>query len=242
MAESMMVDIWGQIYLDYWHGERHPHVYHRDDGNRDTATAENYFVAPRGIADRAMLGALTGRVLDLGCGPGSYTLFVESCGAEVVGVDSAAGAITVCRARGCRDARIMAIDDIDDSLGQFDTVVCMGNTFGIGSSPAHLPQRLDRVRRLLAPGGRLLLALLDPLSTSDPKHLAYHDRNRAAGRPPGLTRVRLEYRGDIGDWWDLWMPTESELRGAAEAAGWVVRHAVPDGASRLWVLLPGERT
>jgi SAM-dependent methyltransferase len=233
-----MTDIWGRIYDDYWRGESHAHVYHRDDGNRDTASADAYFVAPRGIADHGMLSELSGRILDLGCGPGSYTLFLESRGNAVVAVDSSPGAITVCRERGCRDARALGIDDVDESVGRFDAIVCMGNTFGIGSSPAHLPQRLDRMRRLLSPSGRLVLALLDPLSTTDPKHLAYHDRNRAAGRPPGLARVRLEYRGEAGDWWELWMPTEVELRDGADAAGWFVHRMVPEGTSCLWDLAP----
>ena len=73
---------------------------------------------------------------------------------------------------------------------------------------------------------------------TDPKHLAYHDRNRAAGRPPGLARVRLEYRGEAGDWWELWMPTEVELRDAADAAGWFVHRVIPEGASCLWDLAP----
>jgi hypothetical protein len=114
----------------------------------------------------------------------------------------------------------------------------MGNTFGIGTTPAGLPGRLDRMRRVLAPHGRLLLAMLDPLNTTDPAHLAYHARNRAAGRPPGLTRVRLEYRGEMGDWWDLWMPTDAELREAARAAGWEVQLTIPEGSTRLYDLRP----
>jgi len=236
-----MLDIWGRIYLDHWRGESQPHVYHRDDGHSDTASADDYFVAPRGIADRTLLGELSGRVLDLGCGPGSYTLFLESRGNDVVAVDASPGAIAVCRERGCRDARIMTIDEVDESLGHFDAIVCMGNTFGIGSSPTHLLGRLERMRRRLSPGGRLLIALLDPLSTTDPNHLAYHERNRAAGRPPGLARVRFEYRGEVGDWWDLWMPTESEVHDAVNAAGWMVRGVIPERTSRLWDLAPLTR-
>ncbi len=234
-----MTDVWGQIYLDHWRGDSHPHVYHRDDGNRDVAdSAASYFRAPRGDADREVLSTFTGRVLDLGCGPGSYALLLQERGLEVVAIDSSAGAIAVCRERGCRDARVMPIDDVDSSLGPFDAVVCMGNTFGIGATPDTLPNRLNRVRALLSPGGRLVLALIDPLATTDPNHLRYHERNRAAGRPPGLTRVRLEYRGEITDWWDLWMPTESEFRRAVGEARWRVDRVTPAGSSRLWELFP----
>src|SRR5688500_15830233 len=226
--------MWRRIYRDHWHGEAHPHAFHRDDGNVDIAeSAAHYFVAPRGDVDRAALETLTGRILDLGCGPGSYTLFLESRGCTVVAVDSSAGAIEVCRARGCRDARVVGIDEVDGSLGVFDALICMGNTFGIGSSPEHLPGRLARMGRVLSPGGGLLAALIDPLATDAPHHLRYHERNRAVGRPPGLTRARLEYRGELGDWWNLWMPTESELLASLSRAAWKVGGVTPAGSSRL---------
>ena len=200
-------------------------------------SAQHYFVAPRGDVDRAALEALTGRILDLGCGPGSYTLFLESRGHSVVAVDSSPGAIEVCHVRGCRDARVVGIDEVDQSLGVFDAIICMGNTFGIGSSPEHLPGRLDRMRRVLSPSGRLLVSLIDPLATDAPHHLRYHERNRALGQPPGLTRARLEYRGELGEWWNLWMPTESEVGTALSKAGWQVRQATPAGSSRMWDLV-----
>jgi SAM-dependent methyltransferase len=233
------LDIWGRIYLDHWRGDPHPHVFVRDDGNRGTVgSAAGYFVAPRGAVDREVLGELTGRVLDLGCGPGSYALFLQERGCEVVAVDSSPGAIKVCRERGCRDARVAAMDDVDAALGCFDAIVCMGNTFGIDQTPERLPDRLERMRRILSPGGRLVLALLDPLATDDVEHLRYHDRNRAAGRPPGLVRSRLEYRDATGEWWDLWLPTEQELRDVAAAAEWRVGRVIPTGSSRLYELQP----
>lgn len=153
-------------------------------------------------------------------------------------MDSSPGAIRVCRERGCRDARVVAIDDVDASLGYFDAVVCLGNTFGIGAPPDTLPRRLDRMRRILTPNGRLVLALLDPLATDDPKHLNYHEQNRAGGRPVGLVRTRLEYRGETSDWWNLWMPTDHELRDAAARASWRISRVISEGSSRLWELVP----
>jgi SAM-dependent methyltransferase len=233
------MDLWGRIYLDHWRGDPHPHLFARDDGKRDTVRdAAGYFVAPRGVADRAALDALTGRVLDLGSGPGSYARYLEERGREVVAIDASAGAIAVCRERGCRDARVVEIDAVDPALGVFDAVICMGNTFGIGRAPETLPDRLSRLRSILVPNGALVVSMIDPLATSDPSHLAYHERNRAAGRPPGLTRTRLEYRGETGDWWELWMPTLQELTSAAAAADWTVTRVVSEGSSRLCVLEP----
>jgi len=232
-----MTDLWGQIYTDEWRGESHPHVFHRDDGNRNSvSSAAGYFVAPRGDADRAALDALAGRVLDLGCGAGSYALYLMDRRCEVVAVDASPGAIAVSQGRGVRTARVLGIDDVGPALGTFDAIICMGNTLGIGAGPDLMPARLQRLRSILSPNGKLVAAMIDPLATEDPAHLAYHERNRQAGRPPGLARAYLEYRGVTGDWWELWMPTPQELRAIALATGWTVARAVPEGISVLYEL------
>jgi hypothetical protein len=66
---------------------------------------------------------------------------------------------------------------------------------------------------ILAPNGKLIASMIDPLATSDPAHLAYHARNRAAGRPPGLARMQglrvIEWRFNNSD------PLEAGFRLAA---------------------------
>ena len=229
------MDLWGRIYLDYWRGELHPHVLERDDGKSHTIpSAAGYFIAPQGLGETAALATLSGRVLDLGCGAGRYTRFLETRGVAVTAIDSSAGAIVVCRERGCRDARVADIDDLPADLEPFNTIICMGNTLGIGQDPVRLPERLRRLRTSLEPGGYLLATIRDPLSTEDPDHLRYHARNRAEGRPAGLTRARLKYRGEVGAWWELWMPTEPELELAARDAGWTVRCIDVEGGNRLY--------
>jgi hypothetical protein len=58
-------------------GEKHPHSFHRDDGNVGVAdSAAHYFEGPRSNAEREALQTLRGRVLDLACGVGRYGLFL----------------------------------------------------------------------------------------------------------------------------------------------------------------------
>jgi SAM-dependent methyltransferase len=234
-------DLWGRIYLDHWRGESHPHELIRDDGKSHTiASAADYFVATRSAGEQEALATLSGRVLDLGCGAGSYTRFLEDRGVSVTAIDASPGAIAVCRERGCRDARVADMDSPPADAGLFDAMICMGNTLGIGATPATLSRRLSTLRALTDRKGRILAVLRDPLSTRDPDHLRYHERNRAAGRPVGLTRTRLRYRGDLGDWWELWMPTEPELQLAARDAGWDVHRLSSYGGTRLYEFTPAD--
>jgi SAM-dependent methyltransferase len=231
------MDLWGRIYLDHWRGESHPHEFIRDDGKTQRVpSAAAYFEATRNAVERHALETLAGRVLDLGCGAGSYTRFLEKRGLVVTSIDISRGAIAVCRERGCRDARVANIDALPLDLRPFDAMICMGNTLGIGQRPDTLPRRLEALRAMCRPAARLLATIRDPVSTADPEHLAYHDRNRAAGRPPGLVRSRIKYRDELGEWWELWMPTQSELELAGQQSGWSVQCQSAENALRLYEL------
>lgn len=234
------MDIWGQIYLDHWRGDPHPHAFVRDDGVRNVVdSAAGYFEAPRWPAEEAMCESLHGRVLDLGCGPGAYCRFLEERGVEVVAVDASPGAIQVCRERGCLDARVMDFTRADFEGELFDALLCTGNTVGINQSPATLASFFARMRALLKPEGRFIVSGVDPLETTVPNRVEYHALNRARGLPPALVRAKLEYRGALTDWWTLWIPTEDELEVATGEGGWVIDALERHGPSRLWVLRPG---
>lgn len=231
------MDVWGRIYLDHWRGEVHPHVFVRDDGASNVfEDASAYFDAPRGDGEGALCADLHGRILDLGCGAGSYTLLLERQGAEVVAIDSSDGAIRVCRERGCRDARVMDFTELRLDPESFDFIICMGNTLGIDQTPQTLPEHMSELRALLKPGGHLLVTGHDPLATEVPNRLRYAAENQGRGRPPGLVRVRTQYRGESTDWWEFWLPTEEELARASARAGWSVESVIREDSSRAWLL------
>jgi 2-polyprenyl-3-methyl-5-hydroxy-6-metoxy-1,4-benzoquinol methylase len=92
------MDLWGRIYLDHWHGHPHTHEFIRDDDKSDTIPdAAAYFVSSRDVGEIAVLARLTGRVLDLGAGAGTYARFLEDRGAVVTVVDASPGAVRVVR-------------------------------------------------------------------------------------------------------------------------------------------------
>lgn len=134
----------------------------------------------------------------------------------------------------------MDMHDMPFAPRSFDSMICMGNTLGIGQSPDTLPGFLARLRAMVRSGGVLVAAVVDALATEDPSHVAYHERNRAMGRPQGLVRTRLRYRGQVSEWWDLWMPSNEELSAAAEEAGWRVQEMDGEGRERVVTLMNEE--
>ncbi|MFL5940253.1 MAG: class I SAM-dependent methyltransferase, partial [Gaiellaceae bacterium] len=95
-----------------------------------------------------------GRVLDAGAGAGRVSLHLQERGHDVVAIDNSPGAIDVCRRRGVRDARVLAFDAVDESLGTFDTIVLFGNNFGLFGSPTKAKRLLRRLHRMTS-GRRL---------------------------------------------------------------------------------------
>lgn len=218
------VDVWGSIYLDYWRGERRPHVVERDDGVVMTLDSPAmYFDAPRSDAERRLLDALEGPVLDVGCGPGSYALYLQRRGLAVTATDLSPGAVQVCRERGCLDARMLDVRDLHLPDAAYGSVIVMGNTLGLHQDATSLPRFLQALRRATRPSGRLLCTTRDPLETSDPVHLAYHQRNRDRGLPAGMMRIRMRYGQETDEWVTLWLMTADELRAAIEKSGWIQR-------------------
>jgi SAM-dependent methyltransferase len=167
------MDVWGAIYKAQFSGHSAAHEIERDDGRIETfESASNYFSAPRTARELELLDCLEGPVLDLAAGAGSYTLYLQSQGLVVTAAEHSAGAIEVCRARGCRHVVRVDIRSVTLEPGAFGSIIVMGNTLGVHQTPETLPGLLGTLRGAVRPGGRLLFTMIDPLDTTDPGHAA----------------------------------------------------------------------
>jgi ubiquinone/menaquinone biosynthesis C-methylase UbiE len=136
------------------------------------------------------LGDLRGkRVLELGCGPGDYTIMMARRGAQVTAVDIAPAslAITHRRAEANRVHRAvqvnwMAAETLAFPAETFDWVVGFG-LLHHADSMALAPE----VRRVLRPAGRALFR--EPLGANSVlqfvrEHLPYRDKHRSLNEHP----------------------------------------------------------
>ncbi len=200
-------------------------VVERSDGLTDDSVGTRVYFQPyeewREI-DRQAAALARGRVLDVGCGAGRLALHLQERGLDVVAIDNSPAAIEVCRRRGVRDARAVAIEDVGPALGTFDSVVFLGNNFGLFSSAAGVRRLLPRFHRLTAPDGRLVAQVVDPYQTDDPIHLAYHEANRRAGRMAGQIGLRVRHGGLVTPWFDYLFVSLAELRELVRGTGWQV--------------------
>jgi ubiquinone/menaquinone biosynthesis C-methylase UbiE len=97
------------------------------------------------------------RVLDLGCGDGRISCVLAQAGAEVIGIDPSAGALS--RARTAYPDIEFAPPREDGSFpfadGCFDAVVCIN----VLEHVADTQRLMSEARRVLAPGGRIAITV-----------------------------------------------------------------------------------
>ena len=163
-----------------------------------------------------------GRVLDVGCGAGRVALRLERRGHEVVAIDSSPLAVRTCRLRGVRDARVLSITQASRRLGELDTIVMLGNNFGLFGSPRRARWLLRRFHALTSPGARILAESRNPYRTSSAEHRRYHLRNRERGRLPGQLRMRVRCGLSRTPWFDYLLVSPGEMRRVVAGTGWRV--------------------
>lgn len=222
-------DGYGQMLLAALDGRDAVEIVERDDGFIEANPGPRAYLAPFRRwhpLDRQAMRFVRGRALDVGCGAGRVCLHLQERGQQVVGIDISRGAVEVCRRRGVRDVRLCSIDDVDDSLGVFDTIVMLGNNFGLFASAAKAKRLLRRFHRLTSERGRIVAATRDVYRTDDPAHLAYQERNRSRGRMSGQIRIRVRYRDHATPWFDYLMVSQEELQGLLDGTGWRLERAL----------------
>ncbi|MBU1158719.1 MAG: class I SAM-dependent methyltransferase [Candidatus Thermoplasmatota archaeon] len=219
-----MADPFGEAYRGYLSGNHEPMVIEREDGYVDTDNLESYFASYSDFpaCQKKALEKAKGRVLDIGMGVGRVALHLQKKGFDVVGVDISDLAISIARERGVKFALKMSACDLDFPDNRFDTVMALGNNFGLCGSPDMVAAMLVRLRRIISDDGIIIAESLDPLNTTLPEHLSYHEENRSRGNPPGQTRIRFRYGKSVGAWYDLLLTTPAEMKAISARAGWTV--------------------
>jgi SAM-dependent methyltransferase len=220
-----VVDAFGQTLLD----RADPEIVERDDGFVSSSMLDYFAPVRRWAAvERRGLRFVRGRVLDVGVGAGRVALELQKRSRDVVAIDVSPGAVETARRRGVRDVRLLALEDVDASLGHFDTVVMYGNNFGLFASPTKARRLLRRLRHFV---DRIVATSNDLYRTEDPVHLAYQARNRERGRMAGELRLRVRYRDLIGPWFSYLIVSPSEMAEIVEGTGWEIRRLVQDDGS-----------
>jgi SAM-dependent methyltransferase len=128
--------------------------------------------------DQTVLARCSGATLDIGCGPGRITAARRARGVPALGIDVNRDAVRMARLAGAA-AVCCSVFGAVPRTGGWDTALLLDGNIGIGGVPVRL---LRRVKRLLAPAGRLLLEVEGPAAHSEQVELRLALGERV-GRP-----------------------------------------------------------
>tara|TARA_R110002051_G_scaffold64139_1_gene116750 strand:- start:30662 stop:31420 length:759 start_codon:yes stop_codon:yes gene_type:complete len=96
-----------------------------------------------------------GKILDVGCGAGSHSLYLQENGFSVTSLDTSAGAIEVCKLRGIENTINESILSYEDKI--FDTLLILMNGVGLAGTLNGLEKFFAKLKKLLKKDGQILL-------------------------------------------------------------------------------------
>jgi SAM-dependent methyltransferase len=233
-------DAYGQLVYEFHQGKYSDEVVERDDGFIDTSAGPTYYFAafeqwpPH---EQRAMDYVRGRVLDIGAGAGRCCLYLQGRGHHVLATDISPLAIKTCKLRGVRHAGVVPITELSRRLGVFDTILMMGNNFGLFGNARRARWLLRRFLGMTSPGARIVAETTDPHKTDNPDHVAYHRRNRRRGRLPGQLRLRVRHRRFCTPWFDYLFVSPAEMARILSGTGWRLAECiVSDGPTYVAVI------
>jgi SAM-dependent methyltransferase len=220
-------DAFGLEMRSYLEGGSPREIVERDDGYIDAArSTEQYFARFEQWPRRQQRGIafVRGRTaLDVGCGAGRVSLYLQKKGFSVTAIDVSPIAIGICRQRGAKDARVLGIEDIGRLRGKsFDAVVLFGNNFGLFANARKAKRLLRQLHRLTSERAVVVAETLNPYKTTKPSHRRYLGRNRQRGRMSGQIRIRIRFQDHATPWFDYLFVSPREMKDLLSGTGWTV--------------------
>ena len=164
-----MKDIMGRAIWDYFYQEN------PEDLQTETSISElddlpvsylfrNY--KEMNALEQKALDLSFGKVLDVGAGAGSHSLYLQNKrNLDVAALDISPKSIEICKARGVKNA--VCEDFLKFSNDKFDTILLLMNGTGIFQSLKNVDQYLQKLKNLISENGQILLDSTDILYMYD---------------------------------------------------------------------------
>ena len=160
----MQTDILGAAVLDFQNGKYTSDIQTFSSLDEEDIIPipylfRNYKAMPK--LEQKALQLCKGSVLDIGCGAGSHSLYLQEKGFKVAALDASEGAIAVCKLRGIKNT---ICTDLYDFKGEkFDTLLLLMNGIGLAGKLNQLNTFFTHLKTLLQPNGQILLDSSDIL-------------------------------------------------------------------------------
>lgn len=158
-----MKDLFGKALLDYVNGNyTHDIVTSTNISDEDILPVPYLFRTynEMPMLEQKALQLCKGKILDVGCGSGCHSLYLQEKGYNVKGIDNSAGAIETAVLRGLKNVSHI---ELLDEKGKYDTILLLMNGTGIFQTLNQVSTYLTHLKSLLNSGGQILIDSSDIL-------------------------------------------------------------------------------
>ncbi|TFF84880.1 class I SAM-dependent methyltransferase [Candidatus Heimdallarchaeota archaeon] len=243
LDKENVMDVFGKVLeKQFNHSDPIYHFIERDDGLIEEHSTKMYFSERKDWPkpEQKLLAETQPPILDIGCGAGRHTLYLQQKGMETTGIDMSKGAISVCKKRGCSKVFQISIFDIQNHkellTEKYRTFLLLGNNFGIGGTPEKTRKLLKMLHKISSSDSKIIASYRDAEATSKPYNLSYHHRNKELFNPIGQVLLRIRYLNYISPWFYLYFPTEAEFMELITQTNWKLTKDLTDGSLHYVVL------
>lgn len=158
-----------------------------------------------------------GNILDVGCGAGSHSLYLQNeCNFDVTAIDISENAIKACSLRGLKKTRVQDIMTLESE--KYDTILLLMNGAGMCGKLKNVSKFLLKLKSLLNENGQILL------DSSDIIYMFDEDEDGGKWIPSqhsyyGEVVFNISYKGQKEDTFEWMYIDYNTLQNAALANG-----------------------
>src|SRR5690606_9760461 len=184
-CNDLMKDLFGQALLDFYNGNHTENLITSTNISDEDELPLPYLFRSFNEMPKLEQKALQlakGKTLDVGCGAGSHSLYLQEKGIEVKAIDISKGATEVAKLHGVLNVELK---DILNENEQFDTILLLMNGTGVFQEVSQVARYLTHIKSLLNLDGQLLI------DSSDIKYM-YEDDDGGFWQD-----VHSNYYGDL---------------------------------------------
>jgi cyclopropane fatty-acyl-phospholipid synthase-like methyltransferase len=167
--------------------------------------------------EKKALQLAKGKVLDLGCGAGSHSLYLQNeRGLDVTSIDISANAVEACKLRGIK--KVYQTDILALEGEKFDTIILLMNGTGIFGKLKNISKYLQKLKSLLNAEGQILI------DSSDIIYMFDEDEDGGKWIPTdvdyyGEVTFTVSYKGEKDESFHWLYVDYNTLQNAAHANG-----------------------
>ncbi len=215
-----MKDLFGKAILDYQTGNAPENLITETSISEEDEMSvaylfRDYKEMPE--IEKKALSLAKGRMLDVGCGAGSHSLYLQNeKHLDILAIDISPNAIEACRLRGVKNTACINVLDLENE--KFDTIILLMNGTGIFGKLKDISTYLQKLKSLLNEGGQILI------DSSDIIYMFDEDEDGGKWIPSdidyyGEVTFTVKYKGETEEPFDWLYLDYNTLQNAAHANG-----------------------